>query len=59
MSRNSAGPDKGDRIERKFDMAKKHRTGNREAKKPKKIKPQEREVTSIGQMLKGSSGRKA
>ncbi len=40
-------------------MAKKHRTGNREAKKPKKIKPQESEVTSIGQMLKGSSSRKA
>jgi hypothetical protein len=40
-------------------MAKKHRTGNREAKKPKKIRPKENEVTSIGQMLKGSNGTKA
>jgi hypothetical protein len=46
-------------IEKEFDMAKKHRTGNREAKKPKKIKPQESDVTSIAQMLKSGSGKKA
>jgi hypothetical protein len=38
-------------------MANKHRTGNREAKKP--IEPKENEVTSVGQMLKGSNCKKA
>jgi hypothetical protein len=41
------------------EMAKKRRTGNREMKKPKQIKPKNIEANSISQVMQSNNGKKA